>query len=223
MYQACIFDLDGTLANTLESIAFFANSALEKCGCFSIKPERYRFLVGNGADRLMRGMLDEVKKSYSEQEVARLRGVYDDLYESDPMHLVSGYDGMEELLHALKKRGLRLAVLSNKPDNVTTQVVRQLFGAGLFDCCYGQRPQVPRKPSPQGALLIARELGVEPAACLYIGDTNVDMKTGAAAGMTTVGVLWGFRDRAELEESRAQHIVEKPAQIYELAVGEKML
>lgn len=222
MYQACIFDLDGTLANTLESIAFFANSALEKCGYFSIKPERYRFLVGNGADRLMHGMLDEVKKSYSEQEVTRLRGVYDDLYESDPMHLVSGYDGVEKLLLALKGRGLKLAVLSNKPDNVTTQIVRQLFGAGMFDRCYGQRPQVPRKPSPEGALLIARELGVEPSACLYIGDTNVDMKTGAAAGMTTVGVLWGFRGRAELEESRACHVVENPAQIYELAAGEKM-
>ena len=95
-------------------------------------------------------------------------------------------------------------------------IIKELFPAGTFSCCYGQRPQVDRKPSPQGALLIAQELGVKPEECLYIGDTDVDMKTGRAAGMTAVGVLWGFRGREELERSKADHIVAKPQGILAL-------
>ena len=218
MYQACIFDLDGTLANTLDSIAYFANAALEECGYPTIDTEKYRYLVGNGADVLMRGMLREVAPSgFTEDDVFWLRKTYDALYESDPMHFVSGYDGIPKLLSRLRESGARLAVLSNKPHNVTEQVVGGLFPPGTFDLCFGQRPNVARKPSPQGALIIARGLHVNPGSCLYIGDTNVDMKTGKAAGMTTVGVLWGFRDRHELEESHADYIAEHPGEIYQIA------
>lgn len=218
LYQACIFDLDGTLANTLNSIAYFANSALTACGYSTIEVEKYRYLVGNGADKLIHRMLAAVTDSYTEEDVLRLRKTYDTLYESDTMHLVTGYDGMQELLKALKRQNMKLAVLSNKPHNVTEEVIRNLFGNDLFDLCYGQRSQVERKPSPQGALLIAEELGVKPKQCLYIGDTNVDMQTGENAGMDTVGVLWGFRDRDELEQSHAKHIVSHPSEIYTIAV-----
>jgi len=215
LYKACIFDLDGTLADTLNSIAFFANEALEKCGYGTVEVQKYRYLVGNGADLLMHRMLDTVcgEGCYTEDEVKTLRKVYDGLYENDPAYIVTNYSGMHETVAELKRQGVKMAVLSNKPHNCTAAIVESLFECGTFDVCYGQRPQVARKPSPEGALLIAAELGVEPKECLYIGDTNTDMKTGMAAGMDTVGVLWGFRGRGELEDNHARYIVEDPKEI----------
>ncbi|MCY1713271.1 HAD family hydrolase [Caproiciproducens galactitolivorans] len=221
MYKACIFDLDGTLANTLASIANFANTALEKCGYETIPVDKYRYLVGNGAVRLMHNMLDTVcgADGYNEEDVRRLREVYDALYEENPTLLVTNYPGMRETAEKLKSTGIKMAVLSNKPHNCTTAIVEALYGRGLFDCCYGQRPKVARKPAPDGALLIADELQIEPKDFLYIGDTNTDMKTGAAAGMDTVGVLWGFRDEKELKENHAKFIIERPEQIYRIAAS----
>ncbi|NLG92660.1 MAG: HAD family hydrolase [Clostridiales bacterium] len=220
MYKGCIFDLDGTLANTLASIAYFANTALQKCGYETIAVDKYRYLVGNGADRLMHNMLDTVcgAGGYGEEDIRRVRKVYDELYEGNPTYLVTNYPGMREAVDKLKAAGLKLAVLSNKPHNCTTAIVEALYGK-LFDCCYGQRPKVARKPSPDGALLIADELQIEPKDFLYIGDTNTDMKTGAAAGMDTVGVLWGFRDEKELRENQAKFIIQRPEQIYGIAAS----
>lgn len=219
MKKACIFDLDGTVADTLGSIVFYANSALRECGYREIPAGRYRYLVGNGADRLMRGMLGEASPGFSEEDVRALRAVYDRLYESGPMYLVKHYPGLPEALAALRAAGVRLAVLSNKPDNVACSVASQLYPEGTFAVCHGQRAGIPRKPAPDGALLLAEELGVLPGDCLYIGDTDVDMETGRAAGMETVGVLWGFRDRAELEAHRAAHIISSPEELLPLALG----
>lgn len=223
MYKACIFDLDGTLANTLASIANFANTTLKRCGYQPIEVEKYRYLVGNGTDKLMHVMLDTVcgAQGYTEADIQKMRMIYDDLYESDPTHMVTNYSGMHETLVKLKEMGTKLAVLSNKPHNCTTAIIDALFGAGTFDVCYGQRLEIARKPSPEGALLIADELAVEPEYILYIGDTNTDMKTGAAAGMDTAGVLWGFRTEDELRENKAKYIVERPEQIYEIVACSK--
>lgn len=219
MYKACIFDLDGTLANTLNSIAYFANGALERCGLKTISVEEYRYLVGNGVDRLTHRMMETVcgAGSFSEEDVNKLKKVYNQLYEDDPTHMIEQYDGMKETVLELKQNGLLLAVLSNKPHNCTTAVVDYLFPKGTFDECIGQQDGIARKPSPEGALLIAKRFGVNPSECLYVGDTNTDMQTGNAAGMETVGVLWGFRTRKELEENNARHIVEKPQEILKLA------
>ncbi|WP_101697146.1 HAD family hydrolase [Clostridium minihomine] len=220
MYQACIFDFDGTLADTLDSIVYFGNSALAECGYPAIDREKYRYLVGKGSDLLMRGMLQEVApKGYTEDDVMLLRRIYENLYEHDPMHFVDQYEGMEALLNELKAKGIKLAVLSNKPHNITERLVTMLFSSDLFDVCYGQRFNVERKPSPEGALGIAKELGLQAKDCLYIGDSNIDMQTGEAAGMDTVGVLWGFRCRAELEQSHAKHIVRSPQEILKIALG----
>lgn len=213
--------MDGTLADTLDSIAYFANSALKRCGYDTIENEKFRYLVGNGVDRLVHAMLDTVcgSNSYSEADAEKLKKIYNDLYESNPTYIVTNYNGMHETIEMLKAAGTKLAVLSNKPHNCTEAIVNALFGTFTFDLCYGQREQVARKPSPQGALLIAQQLGIEPKDCLYIGDTNTDMKTGAAAGMDTVGVLWGFRKEQELKENNAKYIVENPKQIYEIVAG----
>nr|WP_319489898.1 HAD family hydrolase [uncultured Caproiciproducens sp.] len=223
MYKACIFDLDGTLANTLASIANFANTTLKQCGYQPIEVERYRYLVGNGTDRLMHAIMDTVcgAHGYTEADIRKMRLTYDNLYESNPTHMVTNYSGMHETLAKLKQTGIKMAVLSNKPHNCTTAIIDALFGTETFDLCYGQREQVARKPSPEGALLIADELAVEPKYILYIGDTNTDMKTGEAAGMDTAGVLWGFRTESELRENNAKYIIERPEQIYEIVACSK--
>lgn len=221
MYLACIFDLDGTLANTLESIAYFSNEALKRYGYTAIPTADYKTIVGDGADVQVRRMLDRTagKNAWSEDDFQKVRTFYGGLYGASPTYLLKNYEGMPQALEALKKAGVRLAVLSNKPNDWVQAIISFLFPNGTFDACYGQRPQVPRKPAPDGALLIAKELEISPAQCLYIGDTNTDMKTGAAAGMDTTGVLWGFRGRAELEANHAKYLAETPAQIVRIAAG----
>ena len=123
------------------------------------------------------------------------------------------YPGIVELLEELKGLRAKLGVISNKPHANTVDVIEQVFGDEIFDWVQGQTEEIPRKPDPAGALYTARRLGVSPKECLYIGDTGTDMKTGTAAGMYTVGVLWGFRDRKELQETGAMEIVEEPSQL----------
>lgn len=221
MYLACIFDLDGTLANTLDSIAYFSNKALQQCGYPTIPTDDYKTIVGDGADMQVHRMMDRVigNGAYSEEEFQKVRSIYGNMYASNPTYLLKNYDGMPQTIQQLKAANIHTAVLSNKPHEWVTAIIGFLFPAGSFDACYGQRPQVPRKPSPKGALLIADELGISPAECLYIGDTNTDMKTGAAAGMDTAGVLWGFRTRHELTENHAKYLVETPEEIYKIAAG----
>ena len=213
MIKGCIFDFDGTLANTLESIAYFANNALESCGYRTIPVERYYTLVGNGAKNLIEGMLREVGGDPADYD--RVRKVYDQNYANDYMHLVTVYDGVLPMLTQLRSRGIPTAVLSNKPNDMTNAIAAQLFD-GLLDHVQGQIDGIPRKPAPDGALAIAKSWNVSPAECLYVGDTDVDMKTGKAAGMVTVGVLWGFRGREELESNGADHIIQSAQQLLEL-------
>jgi phosphoglycolate phosphatase len=212
--KACIFDLDGTLVNSLSSIAYFANEALIRSGYRALPVDTYRYLAGNGADALMRGMLKASgDPDYTEEDVRFLRQIYDQLYEGAPLCNLQEYPGVKDMVKGLRAMGLRLAVLSNKPHNVTEEIIRLFFPEGTFDIVFGQREGFPRKPAPDGALLIAETLGVQPSECLYIGDTDVDMKTGSAAGMETVGVLWGFRDREELEQNHAGYIASSPEEL----------
>ena len=127
------------------------------------------------------------------------------------------YDGILELLEGLKAQGIKIAVLSNKPHGAAVEVVHKIFGQDMFHKIQGQTSEIPRKPSPIGALAVAKEFGALPQECLYCGDTNTDMDTGKAAGMFTIGVTWGFRPRTELEEHHADKIVDHPSEILELA------
>lgn len=221
MYRACIFDLDGTLANTLYSIAYFSNRALKECGYPTIPEEDYRKIVGDGADMQIHRMLAAVTgdRTFTEQEAAALKGIYSALYESDPAHLIREYPGMRKTLAALKAEGVATAVLSNKPDAWTKAIIASLFPKDSFDLCFGQQPGIPRKPSPKGALMIAEKFRLRPKEILYIGDTNTDMKTGNSAGMDTAGALWGFRGRRELEENGAVYLLEAPTEILSLVNG----
>ena len=204
--RAVLFDLDGTLANTLADLANATNWALTQLDCPTHPLEAYRYKVGDGARQLCARALPADKQHLVDDAVRLMRQRYD----KHCFELTRLYPGIAELIAALDSRGYRLAVLSNKPDDFTKRMVAHYFQPSPFHAVRGQLPNVPLKPDPTVALQIATELEVPPAQWLYLGDTNTDMRTARAAGMFPVGVLWGFRDREELIESGAEHLIAKP-------------
>lgn len=214
MYKACLLDLDGTLADTLESIAYVANRVLNYYGLLSQPVEAYNYYAGDGADLLMERCMRTAGGDGSKLKEAQK--MYRDLFAEDPLYRVKPFDGMMETLQILKTRGVKLAVCSNKPHPAAVGAISGIFDEHLFDIVQGQETRIPRKPAPDIALGIAARLGVDPKECMYVGDTNTDMQTGKAAGMLTIGVLWGFRDRDELERNHADVIIEKPEALIEI-------
>ena len=212
MKKAVVFDLDGTLSDSVLSIAYCANRALQKYGLQTFYTKRYQYFVGDGAAELIRRTLanQETDRSDLYEEV---KAEYDKLFAVDCMYQVKPYAGIPELLSELKGRGIRVAVLSNKPHPNTCKVIHDLFGDAVFDVIQGQTPEINQKPSPDGVFLIAAALGIAVEELLYVGDTNTDMQTGKNAGAFTVGVLWGFRDRKELEENHADAIIARPLEL----------
>ena len=215
MIRACVFDCDGTLLDTIVSIAYCANRALRDFGFRGFDTEDYKMFVGDGAATLIRRCLahagDPEFRAFD-----RVYARYREYFAADCMYEVKPYDGITETLQELKKRGVLVSVLSNKPHAETRRVVADMFGENTFDYVQGQTEGLAIKPAPDGAWRIARELAVKPEECLYIGDTGTDMKTGNSAGMHTVGVLWGFRDRQELAENNAGVIIGRPQEILDL-------
>lgn len=214
MYKACIFDLDGTLADTVESIANVANQILERFSLPAQPAEDYRYYAGDGGDVLMERCMRAAGGDFTHLEEGRR--LYREIFIKDPLYKVTVFDGMEDTIRELKIRGVKLAVLSNKPHDSSVRVVEGLFGKDTFDVIQGLEVGMKRKPDPCGAWKIAEKFQVRPEECLYVGDTNTDMKTGKAAGMYTIGVLWGFRDRKELEDNHADRIIERPEQLLEI-------
>lgn len=216
MYKVCIFDLDGTIADTVESIAYVGNKTLRHFHLEEIPVKDYNFYAGDGADELVRRMLAAVPGG-EKVDYEQVRVLYRTWFEENPFYHVKPFEGILELLEHLKQEGLKIAVFSNKPHAAAIDVVNKIFGSDMFHKVQGQTEMIPRKPSPIGALAIAKEFGAEPCECLYCGDTNTDMDTGKAAGMFTIGVTWGFRPRTELEEHEADLIVDAPGEILEFA------
>ena len=215
MIKACIFDLDGTLADTLESMAYVANEIMQKYGLKALPTDNFRYYSGEGADMLMqRALKDAGDKELIHYEEGRR--LYREMFAADPMYKVVPYEGMPETLKELKKRGIRLAVCSNKPHPAAVKVIAQLYGDD-FDMVLGQSDAIRRKPAPDGPLMIAGKFGVRPEECMYGGDTSTDMKTGKAAGMFTVGALWGFRDREELNANGADLVAEHPTDLVKIS------
>ncbi|MBE6732120.1 MAG: HAD family hydrolase [Ruminococcaceae bacterium] len=214
-FEACMFDLDGTLCNTLDSIAYFANSALTFYGYSPIDTQEYKLLIGNGADMLIRRMLNKVAGEYTEETVKAVRKKYDELYESEPLKLVEPYKGIPELLDKLHSMGIKITVLSNKPDDMTKAVVKGILG-DKFDYVQGQKKEFEKKPSPQAPLYIAKEINVSPENILYLGDSGVDMQTAINSGFTACGVSWGFRSVEELKENGADFIAHTALEILDL-------
>lgn len=208
-YRAVLFDLDGTLVDSLADLANATNYALAKLGCPTHPREAYRYFVGDGARMLCARALPANRQDLVERALELMRAHYERhcFDESRP------YPGIVELLDTLQQRGVSMAVLSNKPDAFTKRVIRHFFPRVGFVMVRGQLPHLPLKPDPMAARQIAEDVGVEASQWLYLGDTNTDMRTARAAGMFAVGALWGFRPREELEEAGAQAFVEQPEEV----------
>ncbi|MGC4018024.1 MAG: HAD-IA family hydrolase [Muricomes sp.] len=212
MYKICIFDLDGTLADTLDSLTFSVNETLREMGFPPITRDECRMFIGNGSRVLMERAL-RAGGDENLQRIDEAMEIYGRIFDANCTYHVISYKGIPELLKEMKAMGIGLAVLSNKPDRQTAHVVEETFGKDVFQWIQGQKAGTPKKPDPAAALQIAEKLGVRPEETLYIGDSEVDIETGTAAKMDTIGVSWGFRGRAVLEESGAKVIVDAPEEI----------
>lgn len=207
--KAVIFDLDGTLTDTLSAISHFGNLALEENGFSPIDKDKYRYMVGDGRDVLIHRML-KYHNADTYENFEKVRKTYDTHYEADPLYATDAYDGIRDVLKTLKERGIKIAVCSNKPDNVVHDVINKIFGDNIFDYVSGVDGTMPVKPDPAPALAAMKALGAKACECIFTGDTNVDIFTAKNANMTAIGVLWGFRDYDELHNAGADHIIKKP-------------
>lgn len=210
--KACIFDLDGTLTNTLESMTYSVNLTLKEMGLSQITKDQCRMFVGNGA----RVLIEESLKVSGDSKASRIEEgmkIYGRIFDQNCTYHVTPYEGIPEMLKALKDRGIHLAVLSNKPDRQTVKVVKEIFGDNIFDYAQGQKDGIRRKPAPDGVWYLMEQMQVSKEECLYIGDSEVDAATGKNAGLKTIGVLWGFRDRKTLETAGADHLIERPEEL----------
>lgn len=213
-FRAVIFDMDGTLLDTLEDIADSMNAVLKEMGFPVHNIEAYKAFTGDGIVPLVeRAFPPEFRDKETVQAgVEKMQKEYTLHWSSK----TRPYDGIPELLDELVQRKIQMTILSNKLDRFTKLAARKFLSAWSFVQVKGITPLIPKKPAPYGALLIARDLGFSPEEFVYIGDTDVDMKTANAAGMFPVGALWGFRSREELIENGAKVVVETPLEVLRL-------
>ncbi len=204
LLRAVIFDLDGTLVDSLGDIADATNHALAQHGLPTHPESAYLRFVGEGVRELIRRAVPAGQEALLEPVLATYKAYYDDHLFDRTAH----YPGIPEMLMALAGQGTRMAVLSNKSDSFVKRLVARLLPGVPFAAVYGERPDLPRKPDPTAALALARELDVPPAACAFVGDTSVDMDTARAAGMYGVGVSWGFRQVDELKAHGARAVAD---------------
>jgi len=216
-FKAVIFDLDGTLINSLEDIADSANSVLAT-HCFpSHKPDDYKIFVGSGISELMTRALPEKKRNPDtiDDYVKEFREEYARNWNAK----TKPYAGIAAMLDELVSRKIKIAVLSNKLHAFTKQCVDKLLPRWKFNIVMGLQNDIPPKPDPASALQIAKQLNIDPPHILYVGDSDIDMKTAVAACMHPVGVLWGFRTKEELQKNGAKTLIERPQELLEL-IGE---
>ncbi len=212
-----IFDLDGTLLDTIGDLADAMNTALAERSFPPRTVDECKQFVGDGVEAFLRRALPE--DACSDELVAAMDPRYRERYGAGWHVKTRPYPGVVELLAGLHAAGLPLAVLSNKPDAMTKQTVAHFLPDVPFAVVQGARPDVPLKPDPTSALDVASKMNAEPGQICYVGDTATDMQTAVGAGMLPVGVLWGFRDVDELRASGARHILSHPREIADIITG----
>jgi len=214
MIKAVLFDLDGTLVNSIEDLATSSNYALSRFGFPTHETECYKLFVGNGMQNLVERILPEDKRDDETKAM-----VFDVFYEHYSHHFADktkAYNGIPELLKALKGMGLKLAVVSNKAQEMAFEVVDKILGADSFNIVCGKQEGYAPKPDPKLMLKVIKELGVAPQECVLIGDSGMDAAAAVNAGCTGIGVLWGFRSKEELLENGAHYIAENEEDIIEI-------
>ena len=218
--KLCIFDLDGTVLDTVGSIAYYGNRALEKHGIEPIDEREYQYFAGDGAKNLIARMLN-YRSLYSDELHASVFRVYNEMYNADVTYKTVIFDGLKEVLDRLKADGYRFVIVSNKPDFAAKTVANALYGKGYFDCVVGQKEGSVLKPNPHEVLKVIKAFGAQAKDCVYVGDTDTDMQTGKNASLYTIGVLWGFRGCEELVASGADAIVSTPEELYKEIAKQK--
>ena len=211
MKKLIIFDLDGTLLNTIADLASATNHALASNGYPQHATEEYRFFVGNGINKLFERALPDGEKT--ETNVLRIRQSFIPYYDVHCADLTRPYPGIPELLNTLQQKGIQIAVASNKYQRATGKLIPHFFPDIRFTAILGQREGIPRKPDPQIVHEIIKLAGVQPEDVLYVGDSNVDMQTALHAKVDGIGVTWGFRPRTELEEGHPFAIIDKASDL----------
>lgn len=208
MFKAVIFDLDGTLLNTLDDLADSANEMLSN-NRFPVHPiNSYKYFVGDGVEILIKRTLPDNTKD--EFLLKKLVKEFKAIYHLKMFIKTKPYDGIIDLLKELNRRSFPICILSNKPHMETLMLVKKKLKGIKFKIVKGARNKIPKKPDPMQALLISEQLNIPPDDFLYAGDTDIDMKTAVNAGMKGIGVLWGFREKKELIENGAKMIIEQP-------------
>lgn len=213
MYKLAIFDLDGTLLDTLGGLANSANYALEQNGFEIHEMDKYRMFVGAGIPKVIERMLPE--KHRDQQTKDRVRAIFDQHYKEHNLEQPKPFEGMIEALQTLKQKGVHIAVLSNKPHELTQIMIDNVF-ENEVELTYGQREGVPIKPNPQGVEEVIDHFVVDKKECVYIGDMDIDMLVGKNAGIDTIGVAWGFREGKGLVEAGADYVIEEVSQLVEV-------
>jgi len=215
-FRGIIFDLDGTLLNSIADIADAANEALARMNFPTHPVDQYKYFVGDGVKALIERILPK-EVVHDENLVAEFIKAYSDEYAQNWDHKTHPYEGIPELLDEIDRCGLKKAVFSNKPAPCTERCVAKLLGKWKFDEVVGQKDGViPKKPDPTGGLYIMNRWGFQPNEILYIGDTSTDMQTALNAGFYPIGVTWGFRPEEELRANHAKKIVYSPMEIAEV-------
>lgn len=213
MKKLAIFDLDGTLLNTIADLAAATNHALSYFNYPTHETEEYKYFVGNGINKLFERALPEPERT--EENIRNIRSQFIPYYNIHNADLSRPYPGITEVLETLQERGIKLAVASNKYQEATHKLIRQFFPEINFIEIFGQREGIPAKPDPSVIFEIMQHAKAEKEEVAYVGDSCVDMQTGINAGVTTIGVSWGFRPRTELESYHPQYIADRTEELLE--------
>ena len=213
-YQAAIFDMDGTLINSLEDLADSVDKTLAHYGFSPHTLEEYRYFVGNGARKLIERSLPKDKATNSDF-VTEVLAYYDGCYKQRLTNKTRPYDGILEMLEGLQKMKIPLGVCTNKQQFAADEIIKAMFPDNMFDAVIGDQKGLPRKPDPTKVLKIAAQFNVKPEQVAYFGDTSVDMETAHNAGFLSIGVTWGFRPKSELIESGAEILINQPSELWQ--------
>lgn len=215
MYSCVIFDLDGTLLDTLADLAAAGNHALDALGLPTHEAEAYKTFIGNGIPNLIRRMLPEGSDDALQREALRL---FSDYYAAHHSDRTKPYDGIPALLDTLHRQGVKTAVVSNKAHVFSVELIRRFFGERVGPV-YGTGNDLPRKPDPTAVFRVMEELSVTKPETLYVGDSDVDMFTARNAGLDACGVLWGFRPEHVLAESGARFLAKNAEELERIIFG----